>query len=179
MFDVFSGAKLQQLEQTLTDQTTNVRAFWRAFREHSGIDHDDYAVVAFGDSAAVATELADLVISGRKRATAGLARDVELGGEPAPVVGGYVVLIDGAGEPQAIWRTLEVRRGRLDSVDERFAWDEGEGDQTREWWLDEHRRYFARQADRDGFDMHDGIETMFERFKVIWPIEPVRPSPRA
>jgi hypothetical protein len=26
----------------------------------------------------------------------------------------------------------------------------GEGDRTRDWWLDAHRRYFARQASREG-----------------------------
>ena len=41
----------------------------------------------------------------------------------------------------------------LPQVDEAFAWDEGEGDRTREWWLDAHRRYFARQAMREGLDI--------------------------
>ena len=35
----------------------------------------DYAVVAFGDSPGMATELAALVISGQKRATCSLVRD--------------------------------------------------------------------------------------------------------
>jgi len=33
----------------------------------------------------------------------------------------------------------------LSQVDKKFACDEGEGDDTREWWLTAHRRYFARQ----------------------------------
>ncbi len=148
----------------------SVTAFWAAFREHAGLDHNDYAVVAFGDGPAVADELADLVLAGTKRATACLARDVASGAESAPVVGGCVVMIDGAGAPRAIWRTTEVRLGRLDSVDEAFAWDEGEGERTRDDWLDGHRRYFARQAAREGFEMHDGIGTWFERFELVWPL---------
>jgi uncharacterized protein YhfF len=50
-------------------------AFWQAFRRHAGVDHDNYVVGSFGDSAEMATELADLVIAGIKRATASLARD--------------------------------------------------------------------------------------------------------
>ena len=49
-------------------------AFWHDFVLHSGIDADDYAVCSFGDSPAMATELANLVIVGTKRATTSLAR---------------------------------------------------------------------------------------------------------
>jgi uncharacterized protein YhfF len=145
--------------------------FWRTYREAAGLHHDDYDVVTFGDSAAMATELAELVVGGVKRATAGLARQFGPDGEPPPVVGGYVVLLDGADCPRAIWRTIEVRIGPLNSVDERFAWDEGEGERTRDWWLSAHRRFFGRRAAAQAFRMHDEIETIFERFEVVWPPE--------
>jgi uncharacterized protein YhfF len=57
----------------------------------------------------------------------------------------------------------------LSEVDAAFAWDEGEGDRTRDWWLDAHHRYFARQAAREGFELDDDILTVFERFEVVWP----------
>jgi uncharacterized protein YhfF len=61
-----------------------------------------------------------------------------------------VMMLDGGGRPRFIWRTTDVTIKRLSDVDEAFAWDEGEGDRTRDWWLDAHRRYFARQATRNG-----------------------------
>jgi uncharacterized protein YhfF len=143
--------------------------FWRGYREASGVGHDNYDVVAFGDGPDMASELAELVVAGIKRATAGLVRQFGPDGEPPPVVGGYVVLLDGEGLPRAIWRTAEVRVGPLNSVDERFAWDEGEGERTREWWLSAHRRFFGRSATALGLRMNDGIETVFERFKIVWP----------
>ena len=133
--------------------------------------HSNYDIVAFGAGAEMATELAELVVAGIKRATAGLARQFGPDGEPPPVVGGYVVLLDGADRPRAIWRTTEVRIGPLNSVDERFAWDEGEGERTREWWLSAHRRFFGRRAAAQGFQIHDEIETVFERFEIVWPPE--------
>ena len=145
--------------------------FWRGYRKAAGLQHDDYDVVAFGDGPDMATELAELTVAGIKRATAGLARQFGPDGEPPPVVGGYVVLLDGANRPRAIWRTTEVRTGPLNSVDERFAWDEGEGERSREWWLSAHRRFFARRAAAQGFEMHDEIETVFERFTIVWPPE--------
>ncbi|WP_291570838.1 ASCH domain-containing protein [Bradyrhizobium sp.] len=146
-------------------------AFWRDYRKAAGLHHDDYDVVAFGDGAAMATELAELTVAGIKRATAGLVRQFGPVGEPPPVAGGYVVLLDGADLPRAIWRTTELRIGPLNSVDERFARDEGEGERTRDWWLAAHRRFFGRRAAAEGFAMHDEIETVFERFEVVWPPE--------
>jgi uncharacterized protein YhfF len=50
--------------------------------------------------------------------------------------------------------------------------NEGEGDRTREWWLDDaHRHYFSRQASQDGFEFEDDIPTVFERFEVVWPVD--------
>ena len=132
---------------------------------------DGYEVVAFDDSPTTATELAELVNAGVKRATASLARDFGLGKAALPRVGEYVVVVDGEGVPRCIWRTTEVRVGPLNSVDAAFAFDEGEGDRTREWWLEAHRRYFGRQAQREGFDLHDDIAVVFERFEIVWPPE--------
>ena len=50
-------------------------AFWQAFRQYAGLDHDNYVVGSFGNSPEMATELADLVVAGIKRATASLVRD--------------------------------------------------------------------------------------------------------
>jgi uncharacterized protein YhfF len=116
-------------------------------------------------------ELADLVIAGTKRATASSARDDGEGREPTPKPGDFVMMLDGAGRPRFIWRTTEVTIKPLAEVDEAFARDEGEGDRTREWWLDAHRRFFARQAAREGFERDDAVVTVFERFEVVWPLD--------
>ena len=85
-------------------------------------------------------------------------------------VGDYVVVVDGAGTPRCIWRSTDIEIKPLISVDDQFAWDEGEGDRSRDWWLDAHRWFFQRQAEREGFSMHDDIETVFERFEIVWPL---------
>jgi uncharacterized protein YhfF len=127
-------------------------AFWQTFRRYAGLDHDNYAIGSFGDSPEMATELAHLVIAGTKRATASLALDYGEGRAPMPKPGDFVMMLDGAGHPRFIWRTTEVAINPLSQVDEAFAWDEGEGDRTRNWWRDAHRRYFAGQARREGFE---------------------------
>jgi hypothetical protein len=39
------------------------------------------------------------------------------------------------------------------------------------WWLDAHRRYFAGQAMREGFEIDDEILTVSERFEIVWPLD--------
>ena len=151
-------------------KTPQSDAFWRAYASHAGIGPAVYEVVSFGDSPEMANELAELVVAGRKRATASLVRDYVQTQGTLPKAGDYVVLVDGDGVPSAIWRTTEVTVKPLITVDDRFAWDEGEGDRTRAWWLDAHRTFFSAQAAQDGFDMHDQIDTVFERFEIVWPL---------
>ena len=150
-------------------KTAETEHFWRAFLRTTETPECPYDVVSFADSPKLATQLMELVLCGQKRATAALLRQFGAEGEPLPVIGGHVVLVDGDGNPGAIWRTKELRLGPLVSVDDAFAWDEGEGDRTRAWWIDAHRAFFGRLAEQGGFRMHDHIETGFERFEIVWP----------
>ncbi|MGL5909572.1 MAG: ASCH domain-containing protein, partial [Phycicoccus sp.] len=141
---------------------------------------DDVAVECFGDSPALAEELIAHVLEGRKRATAGLAAAYAHDEEELPRVGGHWVACDGSGRPRAVLRITELRLGPLHGVDERFAWDEGEGDRSLASWLDGHRRFFGRECDRIGIEFSDDFEVCFERFEVVWPpgLADRRPSGR-
>lgn len=149
------------------NHTPKTDACWSAFCRSTGHAGEKYDVVGFGDSPGMMDELASLVLAGQKRATAGLRRDFTA--DTVPQVGDHVVVINGNGEPVCIYRSTDIRIGPLASVDDQFAWDEGEGDRSRDWWLNAHRQFFTRQAAAEGFDMSDDIETVFERFTVVWP----------
>ena len=131
----------------------------------------EVAVECFGDSPELADELIGFVVDGPKRATAGLVAAYTAAGEPLPRAGSHWVACDGTGTPRVVLRTTELRVGPLSSVDERFAWDEGEYDRTLESWLDGHRRYFRRECERIGVEFSDDLEVCFERFDVVWPPE--------
>ena len=132
---------------------------------------EDPAVEQFGDHAALADELLGLVLAGTKRATAGLVTDFAHEDEPLPRIGGHWVVCDSAGNPRAILRTTELRLGPLASVDDAFAWDEGEDDRTRASWLAGHLAYFTRTQQARGEAWSDELEVVFERFRVVWPPE--------
>jgi uncharacterized protein YhfF len=148
-----------------------VERFWASFREATGVDGGYDDAFAFGDSPETADELADLVLHGPKRATAGLLLDYR-NGEPVPQAGWYSVVLDGSGAPVCVIRTTEVEVKPLREADEAFAWDEGEGDRTLEWWLDAHRSFFSRQCVSLGVEFSDDLLTVFERFELAWPREP-------
>jgi uncharacterized protein YhfF len=149
-------------------KTVQTETFWQAYAVSCKIVGAGYEVVAFGDAPEMSTELAALVVSGRKRATCSLARDYANPPATLPKVGDFVVVVDGQGKPQCIYRTMQIEVKPLIAIDDQFALDEGEGDRSRASWLDDHRDYFARQAEREGFAMHDMIEAVFERFEIVW-----------
>jgi uncharacterized protein YhfF len=125
---------------------------------------------AFGDSPEMADELALLVRDGPKRATAGLLRDfAPHTDDPVPRPGDHWVVLDGRGAQVCVIRTTEVEIKPLRAVDAAFAWDEGEGDRTRDGWLAMHRAYFTRDAARRGLGFTDDEPTVFERFELVWP----------
>ena len=125
-------------------------------------------VWSFGDHPAMADRLLELVLTGPKRATAGAVADYEHDGDPIPRVGDVSIVTDGTGRPRAVLRVTDVRVGPLSSVDDQFAWDEGEGDRTRASWLEAHSRFFARYLPTIGVEYDDDMATVFERFEVVY-----------
>ena len=144
-----------------------VARFWAAYVRESGYDGPLVTSYAFGDSAELADELGSLVVDGPKRATAELAQAFGGEGDPLPEVGDHCVVVGGDGQPLAVVRTTDVRIGPLSSVDDSFAWDEGEGDRSRAWWLEAHTRYFTRECEREGWTFSADVPVVFERFEVV------------
>ena len=108
---------------------------------------------------------------GPKRATADLVAELTRDGDPLPRVGGHWIACDGAGRPRVVLRSVELRLGPFDSVDEAFAFDEGEDDRTLASWKDNHQRYWERTCAARGVEWSAQQEVMFERFEVVWPPE--------
>jgi uncharacterized protein YhfF len=153
-----------------------VAAFWAAYVAATGVRGEPLEAFGFGDCAEMADELADLVLAGTKRATVGPVAEYAVNaatGGAQPQVGDHSVVLRGDGTPVAVIRTTDVRVGPLSSVDEQFAWDEGEGERTRDWWLAAHRRFFGRTFAARGWEYDDDLEVVFERFVVVWPSDRV------
>ena len=142
-----------------------VEAFWDQFATAGGVTAD-YDAWAFGDekSPDLADELAWLVLHGPKRATTCLYEDAVADGE-MPVVGGYSVVLDGAGAPVCIIRTTDIDIVPFGEVDDAYAWDEGEGDRSLAFWRQAHIDFFAE----NGHAIDDDTLVVLERFELLWP----------
>src|SRR5947209_1216108 len=127
----------------------------------------EYETFSFGDNPELANELVELVLAGTKRATCWAESQGLLSAE----VGKLMVVLDGTGTPRAVLRTLELTKRRFDEVDEAFAFHEGEGDRSLEFWRDAHRRYFTRLG-RYAPDMM----LWCERFEVVERIPDAMPE---
>ncbi|MDA3951783.1 MAG: ASCH domain-containing protein [Spirochaeta sp.] len=125
---------------------------------------------AFGAGPEMETELAELVLSGRKRATASSLQGILTDGDPLPRLGTYSVILDGTETARCIIRTTAVTVTPLNQVTETFAATEGEGDGSLAYWLDGHRRFFRREHDALSIPFHDAIPVICEKFDVVWPV---------
>jgi uncharacterized protein YhfF len=156
--------------------TPETDTFWAAFRAAVPSAPATYDVVAFGNTPALKDDLLALTLAGTKRATASLLREYDHPPPAVPKVGDHVVVVDGRDRPRCVWVTVEIEIKPLIEVDDAFAWDEGEGDRSRDDWLRMHRDYFTRQAAREGFVFSDDLPVVFERFRLVWPPEHADPA---
>ena len=124
---------------------------------------------AFGLGEAMETELAELVVAGVKRATATSVESFRYSGERSPRPGDHSIIYDGERRARCIIRTEAVHSAPLSSVTDEFARREGEGDKSRDGWLEGHRRFFRSEHERLGIPFSDDIPVVFERFVVVWP----------
>lgn len=148
----------------------SVEEFWADFCAATGVSPDEpYQVWYFGNSFEMALELGQLVISGKKFATASLAAVNEIKPHEAPIMGGYSVVTDISGFPGAVIRTTEIRHLPFAEVDAQFAADEGEGDQSLEYWRDVHSKYFSREAAELGIEFNNDSIVCCERFELLYP----------
>ena len=157
------------------DNTTDrarVADFWAAYCRAAKLsENTPYQAWHFGDSRELAHELAELVLNGPKRATAGLGAVADAIPHAAAVLDGYSVVTEKDGTPRAVIRTTALERRKFCDVDAAFAWDEGEGDRTLDDWKQGHWSYFSRECKLLGRQMSEDAEVCLERFELLYPFE--------
>jgi uncharacterized protein YhfF len=146
-----------------------IEPFWLAYQHACQVKVEGFSASAFGRTAALADELAELVLAGVKRAHATLRRDFERDLEPLPQPGEHLVVLDGRGQPRAIVCNSHVELRRFGEIDDAFAFDAGEGDMTLRWWLTAHRQEFAERAEAEGFAADEQLVLVLEYFERVWP----------
>lgn len=153
------------------NKTNAIKNFWEEFcLTNSEINAETpYQIWHFGNTSEMAQELAGLVLQKKKTATASLVEFNEKNPEHAPVENGYSVVTDFENNPLCIVQTTEIRQVTFTEVDAQFASDEGEGNQSLEYWREVHRNYFSKEAANSGVKFDEKTLICCERFRLLYP----------
>lgn len=149
-----------------------MRSFWEAFQASTECNTSGYFYEAFcfDDNERDANVLAELVLSGVKRATASLVWSYEAKNKPPPTPGALSVVTNWQSEPLCVIETTEVSILPFSEVTERFAATEGEGDKSLRFWREAHWSYFGRECKRIGKEPSQSMQVICEEFKVVYPL---------
>lgn len=122
---------------------------------------------AWGATPQMADELGALIAAGTKTATCSAVWEWEAEGQSWPPVGELTVVLDGRERPLCVVETTESEVRRFCDVDAAFAFDEGEGDRSIDFWQTEHRHFFTASLARIGKVFSDQMPLVCERFHRI------------
>lgn len=179
-------AALPPPEQTTTVQESAVAAYWNTARTRAGLNRLDVVVGqqplgtvqppawSFGSDAEEADALLELVLEGRKTATASAPETFAEDGVPLPVPGDLSIILDGAGRPRALIVTTEVDVVPFRDVNAGHAAAEGEGDLSLDHWRRVHERFLTAELARVGRPFTEDSLVVLERFRLLDPKPPRR-----
>jgi uncharacterized protein YhfF len=150
-----------------------LESFWQAYLSTLPQDHPRRyqpmpAAWGFGNSPEMADELGELVQEGTKTATCSLLWEHDFDGEPLPEVGQLSIILDGDEHPLCLIETIEIEIRPYNEVDERFAYDEGEGDRSLDYWRQEHWDFFSRVCTQIGRKPVENMPLVCERFRLVY-----------
>jgi len=111
--------------------------------------------------------LAQLVIDGVKTATCSAYDFYEREGEPLPQSGEYSIILNSKDEPVCIIQTVAVEVVPFKEVPEEFAYAEGEGDRSYEYWRNVHINFFTDELKNIGKEFTEDMLVVCERFTLI------------
>ena len=138
---------------------------WEKFKIEKIVNIDKYDAWAFGGAP---DELADLVVSGTKTATASAYPLYEQENEPLPKVNDYNVILNSKDEAVCIIRTTKVYVEKLNRVSIEHAFKEGEGDRSLEYWRKVHQEFFTECLKDTDLEFNEDMKVVCEEFKVVF-----------
>ncbi|MBN1265011.1 MAG: ASCH domain-containing protein [Anaerolineales bacterium] len=151
----------------------DIESFWQVYLHSLPAGQnptaDTYDFWHFCDNEKGANELAKLTLQGSKTATSSLLWAYEAEGETVPQAGALSIITDWEGVPVCLIRTVEVRVRAFNEVDERVAFDEGEGDRSLAYWRRVHWEAFSRECAEIGRQADETMPVVNEWFEVLFP----------
>ena len=142
------------------------------YLESIGVDPESngmrYTAWHFDNNEQDANELVQLVLQGKKRATASSLWVYEAESEPVPEVGDLSVVTDWSGVAKCIIKTTRVDVVPFRDVSEEFARTEGEGDGSLAYWRRVHRTFFTQECAEIERAFTADMPVVCEEFDVVF-----------
>ena len=126
----------------------------------------EYDAWTFGDDA---DGLAELVRSGKKRATSSAYPVYEAEDEALPKPGEYSIILNEKDEAVCIIQTRFVTVLPYREITEEMAAKEGEGDLSLAYWQQVHQPFFTEELKAIGKDFSEDMKVVFEEFALVFP----------
>ncbi len=111
--------------------------------------------------------LLELVLKGKKRATASSLYAFQIENEPLPKAGDYHIITDFHGVPRCVIRTTKVTILPFNEVTYDICKREGEDD-TLESWQKGHQRFYEEEGKQLGYSFTETMPVVFEDFEVVY-----------
>ena len=127
--------------------------------------HDTWKFCGGGE---FADQLANLVLSGTKTATASTRISYETEGEELPRVGAYSVILFDNNVAACIIKNVKVSIVPFNQVSAEHAFKEGEDDRSLEKWREVHQRAFTPDYKAIGLDFDENGDCVLEEFEVVY-----------
>lgn len=143
--------------------------YWARFIKETGRDKDTlcYSVFHFERTKELAESLLELVLSGKKKATASSRNSFEIDGERLPEIGDLSVVTDFEGNPRCVIETVEVTHIPYNEMTYEICSREGEDDNL-ESWQRGHEKFFRNEGAEMGYSFSEDLIVVFEDFRVIY-----------
>lgn len=144
----------------------NINAYWNTFiTQYPEYKSKEYTAWQFGVDA---TELAKLVIQGKKTATTSAYALYAVDDEPLPKEGEMSIVLNDNNEPMCIIKTTHVFITPYKDVTAQHAYLEGEGDRTLKYWKQAHERYFIEEFQKEGLKFNEDELMVCETFECLF-----------
>lgn len=138
---------------------------WKKFQAEKGISEGDYEAWQFGGEPDL---LAELVDRGIKTATASAYPLYEIEGEPLPEPVGYDIILNSKDEAVCIIRTTKVYVRKFSEVEAEYAYKEGEGDRSLDYWRSIHKDFFTKELAEYGLAFDEEMKVVCEEFELVY-----------
>jgi len=150
----------------------HITVFWQTFLKETKRDPSTIYVDSFHFELTEiwANSLLQLVLEGKKKATACSLNAYLLENEPLPQVGNLNIVTDWKNVPYCVIETTKVTCLPYKDMTYDIAKLEGEDDDLASWQRG-HERYYREEGALMGYTFTEDLIVVFEEFQVIYQID--------